>query len=337
MSDPTLNDLGVKAQDVSKVEQNVLAAAEAQASAAERSEHDTALATLDLHLSTLRRDEHTLEFTCDGQPSRKLTALRARIATLLARREKLIDAHAERKRLAAPQVEAVADDVQADGETRRDFLIRTGRLTPFQGHDGYERRQSIETGPTRRRVAPAHTVDQNVTASVLSDHQEQQERSTDAIEKQTSDDHTHDKSTPATPSRALMTRKRPRPSSDSEADDDSESSDEEPDYVPSDDNYAVDADEEPDVSTDRSTIKGKKSSKRQRIEVVDDSNERPDSERDDLPLLEGEDYVLKEEEEVEFDGGLRVPGSVYDRLFDYQKTAVRVFKPRSLLHLIVTA
>lgn len=284
MADPTLDDLGVKAQNVAAVEDDVLADAKARAEEAEQDDLQQTVASIDNQLASLRAEERALSRGGNAKPA-KLQALRKRIQSATARKQSLYEAHDERRRIAvvnqAAASTAVSDDTRGEDESERDFLIRTGKLTPFQGQKGYERRSAIQ---------PVET----------------------------------------------QSRKRLRPSTPpSDGDGESESNSEpDGDYVPngssafSDEDGDQQSEEDEDADEDFEISKVKSSSRK-------DGSKKPVKKRRKSNVVdagyaieqqhgaaEGDDVDVSQEEEVEFDGGLRVPATVFDKLFAYQRTGV---------------
>lgn len=331
MSEPNLNDLGVRARAVATVEDDVLADAHARATVAEQDDYEQAIATVEDHLVKLRTEERSLKNSLhDRVPSAKFQALRKRIETAIARKQALFDAHEERKRLSSSSSVAIVSDKQAQGESHRDFLIRTGKLTPFQGQQGYER-QPTDIEPTRRRVAHSFLSESlkipevesssnfgdkygpECTSPRASEHMRQNLDS-----KNESDLSEKHEGTPATGS-----LKRSRSMSDSDEDE----------YNPelsasSSDSGEGDANFNPKCSSSSrpQTRKKMRTSRSSTLATAGVDNERF-AEKGSLKTSgdnskDGDDITLAEEEEVEFEGGLRVPGSVYDRLFAYQRTGV---------------
>lgn len=342
MADPSLAALGVTAHRVAQVEDAVFADAEAKAANAAQDDFEAAVGSVDDQITALHVEERALRATPSSKPApAKLAAIRRRISSAQARRQALVDAHEERARLAQEGGDGrrvvdssaasaiLADDERVEGESERDFLIRTGRVTPFQGRAGYER-QASEALPTRQR-APRSTNLGDISA---------REDEPDALLRASSRKRGAC-GTRAGPfgceekgvgnadeaaGRASSTRKRA-------ARDASLASD--GDYSPS----GSDSESEDDLDYGSQGEKKRGSASRQLAkkrrkasgsvglgESVGDCG-AADSKKDEYPAeeleaREGDDVVVEEQEEVEFDGGLRVPGSVYDRLFDYQKTGV---------------
>lgn len=325
MPEPTLNDLGVEARAVGTVEDDILADAQARATAAEQDDFEQSLFAIDDQLKQLRAEERVL---VRQNAKSKLSSIRKRIETALGRRKALIDAHDERKRIAtaggAASI-AVSDDKPAGGESERDFLIRTGKLTPFQGQNGYERRTGsapdIIAKPTRRRLSDfAHQHVVNYTR--------------DDVPQRSSDDGSEEppslqefpvffSSIEKAPSN--NSKKRPRVSShrtDSDDEGGSANCDDE-DYKPA--TSPPCSDEEDVISPSVLSAKKRKKapSRKEGGKDGDDVQKGDEDEEDrDEDGPEGADVVINEEEELELEGGLRFPASVYDRLFAYQKTGV---------------
>lgn len=326
MPEPTLNDLGVEARAVGTVEDDILADAQARATAAEQDDFEQSLFAIDDQLKQLRAEERVL---VRQNAKSKLSSIRKRIETALGRRKALIDAHDERKRIAtaggAASI-AVSDDKPAGGESERDFLIRTGKLTPFQGQNGYERRTGsapdIIAKPTRRRLSDfAHQHVVNYTR--------------DDVPQRSSDDGSEEppslqefpvffSSIEKAPSN--NSKKRPRVSShrtDSDDEGGSANCDDE-DYKPA--TSPPCSDEEDVISPSVLSAKKRKKapSRKEGGKDGDDVQKGDEDEEDrDEDGPEGADVVINEEEELELEGGLRFPASVYDRLFAYQKTGVQ--------------
>lgn len=264
MSGQELERLSVRAADADEVAARVVADAERAADDAQREDLEARLAACDEEVRVLRANARG---KVNGPDS---LAVRKKVAAVLQRRDRLVDAAEARDRIA----DALPLPGRKDDESDREFMIRTGKLTPFQGQYGYERRQSSAAViPTRRRPVPT-------PAAV------------------------------AIPPSSESVR-APRPSENERINVDSPGSveDHDPDaeYNPGIDNSDgsdaddLDYDAEPEL-------------KRQRIDELDENSEDGDD------GLEGDAVSMVEEEELEFDGGLRAPSSVYDRLFEYQKT-----------------
>lgn len=318
MSDQNLSKLGVQVEEVSRVEDIVLAQAEANAKQAEAHEFQSNLEKLDNQLQKLRTEELKLSkssFTV--QRSRELDLLKKKICSVVDKKKALQEANSARREIRQREKtlgESVADDQRAKDESERDFLIRTGKLTPFEGQQGYERRQN-KSGPiARRKVNELRVVSpdglrrsrKNITDG----------DGTDECQVSANDSLVHSKDSEK--SRAIQ--KSPKRKSVRNV---RKTSDGEDDYVP----------EESSDESNYSDLKPeKKNSKRRRSfsfgDAIDDIDEeevlntaRNESD-DDLFLAEGDDWAMDDEEEFEFDGGLKIPSSIYDKLFDYQKIGV---------------
>lgn len=328
MPDSNLNDLGVKAQEVGTVEDDVLNDAQERATAAEQEDFDQAVCTLDEQLTKLRSEERALvTLGTSGRNSSKLQAVRKRIDTAVSRKQSLFDARDERRRIANQSAlgSALCDDRPGEGESQREFLIRVGKVTPFQGQQGYERRNTNghqQTEPTRRRLVPSSVVDEkneinlgNVQHAVEGSSQSIAGKDDTAIVERSYSSGDDDQSA-IIPVAERVGRKRPRATSKSarsEIDSDGDGNEDE-EYVPVASPACTDDDEETSA-----VHRGTKKLKKTRLKVKL-SNEIEGEEEE--TFVEGDEVNVGEEEEVEFDGGLRVPASVFDRLFPYQRTGV---------------
>lgn len=321
MPNSPLSGLDVHATDVAAVEHNVLAEAQENALRLEAEEQTQLLSALDNQLIQLRKQERILasaRFSTAG--NRQLQALRTRIHNVQNKRAKLIEAAEARRQIRDSLPEQTKEAHIGEGESERDFLVRTGKVTPFAGQRGYERRQAAPV----RRVAPtdASTVDKQF--------QSEENRAGPARvakRQRTTTNKIYGSSTAGTDrlSNASGEKVQSTQFNRREADivDD--------DYVP--EQSGGEDDDEEDWELDESSANQKR--KRRSISVMnfdedadeeifqeshqkDLSNEFPVEER------EGSEWEPEIDEEVEFDGGLRIPSSVYDRLFDYQKTGVSV-------------
>lgn len=344
MSEPILNDLGVTAEAVDLVEDAVLAEAQAQAAAAAKDDFEQTVSLLDTQISELSKEERTIEAKQTGRRKPALlSAVRKRLDHARTRRQRLLDARLERERLAlgesAREPTAIPDDKPASGESERDFLIRTGKLTPFQGKHGYERDQT-KNKLTRRRV------------SNLPDFPSNQERKTsieDDVDVESLQIAPQPSSAPpnsSSPTRPTPnSRKRRRVAFDlqKESYGDLKSDDDEENDMSEDADNDSDEDFVPDSSDLQKNVvpsKKKRSAlNKGRVQgqaTLSESDGGSGSNQTGLPANhdlndpvngqldgpEGDEFVVEEQEEVEFDGGLRMPASIFDRLFPYQRTGV---------------
>lgn len=353
MSSDQLESLGASAviKDVSAVEDSVVAAAEARASKAETEEHARLLAELDSQLKVLRKQERTLSsarFSTAG--NRQLQSIRARIRTAQDRRTRLVEADEARRsirdahRTDAPSTEIAGKNDKepriAQGESQREFLIRTGKVTPFDGQRGYEHKAK---GPIRRRRALVsegvrHQFDINAVSSDLelardtSPHntvkRSRSSKEADDIGKEGDDVPGNESALDQIPAGRDLSNRAKRMSSESESEG----------YQPG---RSGSEDEQPD-GQDYAEGRGKKRKRKQSSLQYGDEDDIPSispkveiSDVDDLETREGDEWVHNNDEEVELEGGLRIPASIYDRLFDYQKTGVRYISFNSSLHLHV--
>lgn len=334
MPEPCLDDLGVTARAVANVEDDVLADAQAQAAVAEQDDFQQSVAAMEEQIIKLRTEQRSLKKQSLEKTSAKLQSLEKRIEALVARKQAVFDAHEERKRIASQNRTAiVSDEKPGEGETEREFLIRTGQLTPFQGQQGYERQHS-DAQPTRRRLAnppyPSSPPNTRLGRDKYSNSNESERDRFEAVNVQRReqcsklDCRTFD--SPVTSSRTGTENNRKRSRSTVDSDDEDE-------YVP--DASSSDGEAEEDVFTPPAISSGPpQARKKQRKShsstraFNNDEGDNPVADEDEgLGKInrnerEGDDVVVGEEEEVEFEGGLRVPGSIYDRLFPYQRTGV---------------
>ena len=286
MADHNLSELGVTATDVNKVEDQVIAEAEQFAKQAEVEEFQSNLKKVDEELLQLQKQHKTLsQASFSSKRLRELEKIQKKISNLEEKRTKLLEANDAREELknaqnnnslSDKQYVAIIDDKKHEGESERDFLIRTGRVTPFQGQHGYERRHTTTVGPIRNKIQR-----QEVEITPVSD----------SISKRT-------------PSKGSTHKKV--------------ESDDEDDYTPDS--------EEDDDDDETFEIEGdsKKRKRTDNASASDANGEQSLNNEEMLPEEEGDDWILDDSEEVEFDGGLKVPSMVYDRLFDYQKTGVSI-------------
>ncbi|KAI0565221.1 DNA helicase [Gracilaria domingensis] len=198
---------------------------------------------------------------------------------------------------------AIADDERKPGESEHDFLVRTGRVTPFQGQSEYQGSQNITSGVVRRRVKASlqdenrNDKDDEMTVEKESGNSTRRGRSSRLRDYSGR----HAKGTKCS---SLEDEDEYRPSE----------SEEEADY--SDDNSSL-------SHIGKGTKKKRKGNFEEAFEFADEEDEEKESEEFQQQSTEGDDWVMAEEEEVELDGGLRMPCSIYDKLFDYQKTGVQ--------------
>lgn len=350
MSDDHFASLGVKAADVSAVESSVVAEAEARAFEAEAEEHARLLSEVDEQLATLQKQEKSLSSQRFSTAlNRQLKAVQARIQTAKDRRTRLLEARAAREDLRSVEPHhdqnalATRDEKEpriAEGESERDFLIRTGRLTPFEGQKGYERKP---VGPVRRR-RPGAPLEPSTSGGTLdtSDTQTREQQKEDiripASNVNFDSDAVNSRDTSGdglVHVEGESARKRRRTGRSSA---DSDEGDYEPDADESDNESSKDSDwERKKVTKSRRNGRSKAESF---ADLVDDADEEMamcpsghSSDADELETREGDDVILDNDEEIELDGGLRIPSSVYDRLFDYQKTGVSSRFVASLSHI----
>lgn len=265
MSDPanennTIQALqGVTAQDVETVENNVIAEIQQEAAHAASEEFTSRLTRFDtdihnLQVAILKTEEelqkHSQIWKDRRFKEKELNVLRRKLTTLQNKRKTFKEAANAREALkAVPKLSDnnTAGDKRNAHESEKDFLVRTGKITPFQSTTSQGR------APKRRKLSNTATPVRKRPRSKL------ERLSEDPDSKNT-----------------------PRPE---------EGKGKDVDYDPLDD---VEADEE----------------------------------EDSIPEDSCENYVAaqkdeEEEEEVMLSEGLRIPGSIYDRLFDYQKTGVQ--------------
>lgn len=317
MSDFSLSGLDVHAADVLSVEREVLSKAEANAVQKEKEERTTILKNIDEQLSTLQDQERKLasgKYT--SAASRQLQALKKRIDALHLKRRSFVEAEKAREELRDVKSNSTSDRHKNEGESERDFLIRTGKLTPFEGKVGYERKQA---GPTRRARSTQQDVKKEAAGfNIGYDHAQVYK----PILSNNSNEN-HDVSQTHKPSE-LKEGSLTQITKDFDVAGTKESN--------SDNDYIPDASElrensggessEGSAGNDRSERR-----KKRKITGLAQDNLRENissnkhfPETDDE--LEGSDWEPEDKEEVEFDGGLRIPASVYDKLFEYQKTGV---------------
>ncbi|CAN8076227.1 unnamed protein product [Agarophyton chilense] len=307
MSEPNLSELGVNAQSIEAVEDVILASAEVQARTAEAQELESNIEKLDQQLQTLRTEEAVLlKSSFSTQKNRRLNSIQGKIRVLEGKKRKLFEASEARqeivKKTNAVQ-SAIADDERKPGETQLDFLVRTGRVTPFQDQFSYKGKTTVSSGVIRRRVK----------VSLQEAHQSDGE---DDFSVETGN------GSSAKSQRASHTQKY---SSEQWKRSKANAPDEEDEYCPNE------SEEEPSSSEDDSwSIDVDKPAKKKRKVSIEDIVDFADEEREDKKsedsvqgLKEGDDWVMADEEEVELEGGLRMPCSIYDKLFDYQKTGVQ--------------
>jgi len=316
MPEADLNDLGVKTADVSLVEDRVVAEAVASAEKAEAEEVENKLQEIDEQINAYRKEEQKLlRATLDSKRRKALEAIRKKIRTANDKRKRFLDAAEARDVLNGGSKEgngavngAAAE--QKEGESERDFLIRTGRLTPFQGQFGYERRQSAST-PLRRRRGPELSTPnpEELKASFRSKISDRAVELDDGVEG-------------VSPAEEFVSSGSESLSANSPKDSDD-------DFNPAKSGGA-ELNSDSDEQGGTSALKRKRA--RTRASFVELAGDVDDEESGSLGNLEGkleeieeregDDWICDDEEEVEFEGGLRVPSSVYFKLFEYQKTAV---------------
>lgn len=300
MTNPSLSDLGVNAQNVEHVEHAVVAQAEAEAHRAQVEEHQINLNKLDEQLANFRLHEtELLDSSFTAQRKRRLSSLQKKIQNLQENRMKLLESNQARRELSNtnPLIErSVSDNHRNEGESERDFLIRTGRVTPFQGYVGYERAEDKSSAivsqkltltykDTSKRLIPPHSIEPFHASS----------RELTQISAGNLAPKTH----------------RNLPSGKKGSDED--------EYVPSLSEEANLSDQNiPGYETNKKRIR----LSNDEIDFADDEVERTvDDPR--MEEKEGDAWIMEDDEEVEFAGGLRIPSSMYEKLFDYQRTGVR--------------
>eukprot|EP00177_Eucheuma_denticulatum_P007149 GFKZ01012998.1.p1 GENE.GFKZ01012998.1~~GFKZ01012998.1.p1 ORF type:complete len:1086 (+),score=175.22 GFKZ01012998.1:92-3349(+) len=325
MPNSPLSGLGVRAADVASVENNVLAEAEADALRLEATEHAQLLRTLDSQLIELRKQEAILsKGRFSTAANRQLQALRKRILNAEDKRKGLMEAAEARREIRRKIPEQAKTLQMGQGESEREFLIRTGKVTPFDGQRGYERRQAE---PVRRiktvgmgpgAVAEAQPKGAEEASRPFkrprTDAEEQKQR--DRSELQTST--TNGQQSPI--GRVEQAGKA--------------SGSDEDEYIP-DESERDDGDDGEDEDwgpgEEKSSHRKRKSHRKSDLDFGADADaeldpgadSRQDAQRKSEEQLEGSDWEPENDEEIEFAGGLRIPGSIYDRLFDYQKTGVQ--------------
>ncbi|GAB0495304.1 hypothetical protein MMPV_006603 [Pyropia vietnamensis] len=253
-----------------------------------------------------------------------------------------------------PPTGAAGEPLQATGESRREFLIRTGALTPFGGG---------QREPTRRRAGggvepPAKRPRQTPVVVVSEEEGEEKGKGKRATTKPDggalADAATYVavSARPASPggspkdgkgasdpgSSTARVRRPPRwavskgddGSDGSGGDDGSDGIDGEGSaYAPSEDEAPSDAEEDEEYERQAEAKRGLDRRRGAssagvaasrdgsgRVAAVDDGAPAPDG-----SVIGGE--ADEEEEEVVFSGGFRVPASLYDRLFEYQRTGLQ--------------
>lgn len=370
MPNSPLAGLGVKAADVSLVEDNVLAAAEADASQAEAEELSRLLRAQDVQLTALRKQEHIVSAgRFSTAASRQLRSIRARIQTVRQKRARIVDAAEARKEIreTAPNKKREADDDKLprihDGETEKEFLIRTGKLTPFEAQKG---EQGRHTGHLRRRrtrdgavqvteLQPEeHGAVPHDPAQAMLPHIRQADRSAAAKAVKGTEEVTSPTSSPRRRSRHSSVKLSDADLSLEDTPDAGEpvagsrrrssnrvagkrkratrSGSDEDEYRP--DQSDGEVSEELDWKAEGTKKRKLRSSSNSSsfADLVDDADDELvgagrdeiSLEAEGLELREGDDWVPDSKEEIEFDGSLRIPASVYDKLFDYQKTGVSI-------------
>lgn len=351
MPEPDLNDLGVTAEDVDQVEDAVLAEAQAAAAVAADDDFEQTIASVDAQIAALRKEERGLQMQHkDRRQPAGLSALRKRLDHALTRRQGLFEAHLERERLVAGERALkpadIPDDKPSSGESHREFLIRTGKLTPFQGQHGYER-DNAQSQPVRRRLSvnnvsslpceEASYVSKGVDTKFLEPAMavlENEEVISSRIPLGE-----EDSNLPAKNARKCQkltvghqARQRDAQSPDDEGISDMDDDGDE-DFVPND--FSSQKNIESKKRNRTATRKSRSFTRAIALKGSDglesngtdlEANEggleqlEPQSES-----LEGDDFLVEEQEEVEFEGGLLMPASIYDRLFAYQRTGVSCF------------
>ncbi|CDF35179.1 unnamed protein product [Chondrus crispus] len=351
MPDSPLAGLDVRASDVAAVEHSVLATAEANASKAEAEERARLLRDHDTQLSALLKQERILSAgRFSTHANRQIKAVRARIDTIKAKRKRIIEAAQARDEIRDRGQEGRGKDPagtvvhKEEGERDTDFLIRTGKLTPFEAQNPGA---TQARNPVRRRRTKLGDVEfsapvAGVDGTVFPPHVESADASAsdgnvDPVTLPTSSgryragpiaaeqpsliasegesDGVHPETSAA---RAKPVAKRRRPTSDSGSGGDEYKPDE------SDDSLADELEWKPEGAKKRKRSPNSASFH----DIVDDADDeipgRSDTpEVDEGPQLpEGDDWKLDSTEEIELDGGIRIPASIYDKLFDYQKTGV---------------
>lgn len=354
MPNSPLEGLGVKAADVSAVEDSVLATAEADASKAEAEELSALLREQNVQLAALLKQERILSAgRFSTAASRQLKNIRARIETVKEKRKRITEAAEARKEIRerAPQKSEKRGGTaeQQDGESERDFLVRTGKVTPFEAQRGdvtrtkqpVRRRRtnvgSVEVtasvsnvGPGTASVAPEtiYSEDALDRGEAFEPHNANEGGSSLSLTPQqnTEDDPgtaTGLESIEENDFRVRKTSKKRKRANSSFSDED--------EYMPS----GPEDDASDDLDWKAESLKKRKGRQSSRLssfadlaedaddEVVDDVQGDSPHDLQGLEQREGDEWQPESAEEIEFDGGLRMPASVYDKLFEYQKTGVQ--------------
>eukprot|EP00178_Gracilaria_changii_P014002 TRINITY_DN396_c0_g2_i5.p2 TRINITY_DN396_c0_g2~~TRINITY_DN396_c0_g2_i5.p2 ORF type:complete len:320 (-),score=72.35 TRINITY_DN396_c0_g2_i5:1603-2562(-) len=315
MAEPNLSELGVTAKNVEEVEDAIFASAEVQAKNAEAQELDSNIEKLDQQLKTLRAEEQILlKSSFSTRTNRRLGAIQEKIKVVQKKKMKLLEASEARQEIGkrANLVQsAIADDERKPDESEHEFLVRTGRITPFQGQSSYQDNQIGSSAIIRRRLKVPIQKHQSDEKDELAVGQEIEE----SINPTTSSSHTNSNCHVKGATTSIST-------------DDGE-------YLP------ADWEEEDALEDDAySNETGKRKKKRKNkfeddVDFADDEVKEEGSEDIQEFLVEGDDWVTTDTEEVELEGGLRITSSIYDKLFDYQKTGVRTSMRDDLIELHV--
>ena len=286
-----LGSLGVSIESHSSFEQRVLAkaaaaAAKAEAEVANQLKEKRGL--LVSNMETVKKKLNSPAYSAALQQEMLTSQLK-----ILEKQLEELDRVANRTQDASTVLEPGS---RGADETERERLIRTGFITPFAGIDGSERKRLITAEPSAGRKQPlrAPQVSNNSPRVHTNERANQYvSRNDDKVPRPTN------REEPAASARRDK-RKRKRSHSSKPKD-------------------ADDGDEESFQERMHAVQEGKKKKKRKSRERDGEGAEC--SEEDGLD--EDDASSDSDQEDVQFSGGFRVPKSIYDQLFPYQRTAVK--------------
>jgi DNA excision repair protein ERCC-6 len=292
-TDVNLGDLGVSIESQSSFEQRVLAkaaaaAAEAEAEAANRLKEQRGL--LLNNIDAVKKKLKSPAYSATLQQEMLTSQLK-----ILEKKLEDLDRAANRAQDASSVLER---GPSREEETERERLIRTGFITPFSGIDGSEKeRLRITEASVVRAQARRQTREGERIASVVEarpDHRASTGRIASRRDAEPPNAARRDKV--ALPRSDKVRRKRSR--------------------LPQN----VDADDGDEEAFQERIVALEERKKRRRSR---DSETRTAEDRGSDGAGASDVSSESDEEDVQFSGGFCVPRSIYDRLFPYQRTAVK--------------
>ncbi|KAK9454112.1 SNF2 family N-terminal domain-containing protein [Dipodascopsis uninucleata] len=357
-NDDTLDSLGVRAMEQDDLERNVVADADR---AINEREFELDQKRLEKSMKQksryndqiLRLEEKLADRNCTLSARQKIRTEIENIRNIdLAPIEQDIvdinDRIAERARAISEMSNITDSSRRLPNETERDFLIRTGKITPFSNIIGLER-QTGDDDQVSMSVEPS-AIDSGKVMShqklrlpgldfSSDDEVVEDERNEANLRREIA--HLSKKKRQASVTQKTSSEKRARRFSDSDVDSEygptsgSERESEEEDFVPE-----MDEDEAYDSEAERAKAAALKA--QEELPELDDGNEdyyekrlnrwvsKRSGLRNRIKQEPSEDRVLEEWHkphpkygDMKLDGGYRLPGDIHVSLFDYQKTCVQ--------------